>query len=572
MNMQRDKEQIGNTQSDSFCQHWSRCEHHMRERDNRSMRKTTLFSRLCSLDLARHRVRCSGVMVRCATFFAVAALVCVPTRSVFAQQANPNMPATISIGLTPHAYPMWRANPQRTGLVDDIGSSPRLLWSDHLQPMIPNGAVSDEYDRIVVLTQFTKMRQLAADPTAHDKAQYMTQWERHPSTQLRHVAGPVILSDATRVQLTAFSHDDDTAQVGGTVDHGSVLSGFDSLGNEQFRVSLGTTYMEQMEVLLPRKDGTLVVANQNELVVVSSNGVILSRVPLSVQPPATLLEDAEGVLVANGNGAVFRKLPKELTFAPQIIGKFVDGIVGTAVVHRAGVLLAITRGNLLVSMDLSTGLTETIEFGAKAGSSPVVGADGTVHLLSRTGQLISLTPSGSIRSQTNPLRFQVFRRVSVAETGTYHGPMDQEHPDTAQPHRPWQSDTMRSETTSSEQTKEPFDASAIAQATTRDSADSEEQNNDKKNNEERNTQANQTADQAGSPVKFDARATTPMLVDRLGRVLLARSDGVIVLVGTDGSVRKIPSKAQCTPVGLTPLSSQRFVLACYGGRIDLYGP
>lgn len=568
MSMQRDKTQIDKAKSDNLCIRRSRNERRLPVPGSRNIPRTALLSGICSWNLTNNRVRCSRATVRCATFFTLVAFVCLPTRFAIAQQANPNMPATISVGLSPHTYPMWRANPQRTGLVDNVGASPRLLWSELLRPLISHSPVCDEHDRIVVLTQYTKMRQLTADPTAHDKAQYKTQWEHHPSTQLRHVAGPVILSDATRVQLTALSHGSSASQQGDSDYHGSVLSGFDPLGNERFRISLGTTQMASMELLLPRKDGTVVVANQNELVVVSSSGVILNRMALRVQPPATLLEDAQGVLVVNGNGAVFRALCNESTFGPQIIGKYADGIVGTAVVHRAGVLLAVTRGNLLVSMDLSTGQTETIEFEAEAGSSPIVGADGTVHLLSRTGQLVSLAPSGSIRTPKNPLRFQVVRRISVDETDSVFDPRDQEQLGSSQPQQARQNSTIRSETTSSKKPNEPINVGAIARTTTRSSGDSDE----KYGGNEQDTKPDTQADQVGSPVVFDARETTPMLVDRLGRVLLARSDGVVVLVGADGSVQKIPSHTQCNPVGLVPLSSQRFLLACYGGRIELYGP
>jgi hypothetical protein len=289
--------------------------------------------------------------------------------SASAQRVDPNYPTRMVIGRSPGHFPMDRGNPGRTGRVSKLPTMPKQLWHQQVRGGLSLPMVTAENGTIIVASTAAMLVQFSAGG--------QEQWQRRLGLSFAST-GPVVLSDGTRMVLTA------TAQAWG----------YAASGRLRFRADLGDFGMDPRTSPLPLDNGSVVVAVGSHLITLDPRGEILVKADLGQRIVGNLVGLADGVVATTETGDVYRwtsPLP------PRRLGTFRGNVREGIALMGPHTLISAVDMQRLTTMDLRTGTTIPLLNHIKLDGPPSVSKKGWAYIATDDGILLTVSSAGEQR-------------------------------------------------------------------------------------------------------------------------------------------------------------------------------
>jgi len=304
---------------------------------------------------------------------ASAMLASVAAHHARADRARPEFPATVVVGPSPGAEPMARGNVARTGQTTRLPDPPHEVWHRKIRGGLSLAPAVDARGAIVVAAAVAEVVQVSPDGAE--------QWH-HPLGMSVSTAGPVILSDDTRMVVTALGD----------------AWGFGPDGSVRFQVDLSHLGADPQVAPLPRDNGHVVLAIAAHLVEIDARGRVADQVALPERVVGMLLQSPQGVIATGESGKVYAWSQPH---APRVIGAFGGQVREGAVLDAHDAIVAVVDASRLVRMDPNTGATTTLLSLLGMESPPAIGTRSTIWVTTAAGSLIGM--SGADEAARVPL-------------------------------------------------------------------------------------------------------------------------------------------------------------------------
>ena len=308
----------------------------------------------------------------------VAALVCgLLASGAMAEPLNPALPIHLTVGPPAGAAPMARVDPARSGRTDQLPDMPRELWRRSLHAGIELPPVVDPHGSIVLVETGSEVVQLSS--------QGEEQW--HARGLSTSSAGPVLLSDGTRVVLTTV---------------GDVWA-LNPDGTSRFHADLGKLGRDPRVAPLPRDDGSVVVALGSQFAVIGPGGELRDHASASEALTGQLAGWRDAVLGTSDVGHLIIWAPP---LAPRTLGSFGGAVHEGIALAGPNAAAAVVDHNRLAIMDLRTGAVSTRFTANGLEGPPTVTSAGATFVASVSGLLVGASAA------TEPTRIALRPQVT----------------------------------------------------------------------------------------------------------------------------------------------------------------
>jgi outer membrane protein assembly factor BamB len=293
------------------------------------------------------------------------------TSPSLATSVDPRLAISIVVGRPAGPCPMSRIDGARTGrTLDRLPEKPRLLWRSRAVDAIGFASVAvDRKGSIVVASLATpEIVQVAPDGRR--------EWRAKTGVG-SPVAGPVILSDETRVVVTAAGE----------------AFGFDTDGGTRFVADLAAPGRNARAAPLPLDDGGIAVAAGTAVFFLSADGRVLGRSEIGERAAGSLVQTGHGIAVTTDTGTVHLVRPPAFSRRVGTLG----GDPGPGAAANGSTLIAVVEHDRLVAFDIRTGSSRRL--GARGGTffdGPVaLDAAGCAMATTLSGMLVAVSPEGT---------------------------------------------------------------------------------------------------------------------------------------------------------------------------------
>lgn len=332
-------------------------------------------------------------MYRKTTGVALSAFASLVAFGVAAEQVDTRYGATITTGTPLGACPMYRVNPERTGLVDKLPAKPRRLWHTKAPDSIGYPPVVDRNDRLYFVTPHSDL--MCIDSDGH------LRWNQKDSTNAT-LGAPVVASDNhVLVRLLGGSHSSQ-----GLTDS---VKYYGTDGRFLRQVSLSRSVWQPTTApMLPLADGTIAAGSIDSVFALSVSATVQRQASVTDawevrrlgQELAghmgihALLGRATEVVVTTSGGDVF---VWGGVLAPQYVGTLGGVPSDTPCLRGPHYLLAVVDHSRLIQFDLRDGSTVPLLHDTMLNAPPAVSADGTAYVTTASHEVVALSVSGQSR-------------------------------------------------------------------------------------------------------------------------------------------------------------------------------